>query len=50
MILEGGIAFSHADETDFESELDTRSIKPRPVLDDHMGELHFLTPRGNAAS
>ena len=30
MILEGGVAFSHADEADFESELDTRSIKRRP--------------------
>ena len=48
MILEGGIAFSHADEADFESELDTRSIKRRAVLDDQQGELHSLAPRGNA--
>ena len=29
MILDGGVAFSHADEADFESELDARSIKRR---------------------
>ncbi len=29
MILEGAVAFSHADQADFESELDTRSIKNR---------------------
>jgi putative nucleotidyltransferase with HDIG domain len=48
MILEGGVAFSHADQADFESELDTRSIKRRPVADDDQGELHSLAPRGNA--
>jgi two-component system chemotaxis response regulator CheY len=50
MILEGAIAFSHADETDFESELDTRSIKHRPTGADHQGELHSLAPRGNAVA
>ena len=48
MILEGGVAFSHADQSDFESELDTRSIKRRPVAVDQEGELHSLAPRGNA--
>jgi putative nucleotidyltransferase with HDIG domain len=48
MIVEGGVAFSHADEADFESELDTRSIKRRAAADDQQGELHSLTPRGNA--
>jgi putative nucleotidyltransferase with HDIG domain len=48
MILEGDVAFSHADEADFESELDTRSIKRRPAADDQEGELHSLAPRGNA--
>jgi putative nucleotidyltransferase with HDIG domain len=48
MIVEGGVAFSHADQADFESELDTRSIKRRAVADDQQGELHSLAPRGNA--
>ena len=48
MILEGGIAFSHADEADFESELDTRSIKNRSSAADEESELHSLAPRGNA--
>jgi putative nucleotidyltransferase with HDIG domain len=48
MILEGAIAFSHADEADFEFELDTRSIKNRSTEADHMGELHSPAPRGNA--
>ena len=48
MILEGGVAFSHADEADFESELDARSIKRRAVAADQQGELHSLAPRGNA--
>ena len=48
MILERGVAFSHADEADFESELDARSIKSRAVADDEHGELHSLAPRGNA--
>jgi putative nucleotidyltransferase with HDIG domain len=48
MILEGCVAFSHADETDFESELDARSIKNRSTTADDQGELHSPTPRGNA--
>ena len=40
MILEGGVAFSHADEADFESELDARSIKNRFRTADQQGELH----------
>jgi hypothetical protein len=48
MIVEGGVAFSHADAADFESELDTRSIKRRGGADDQQGELHSLAPRGNA--
>jgi putative nucleotidyltransferase with HDIG domain len=48
MILEGGVAFSHADEADFESELDARSIKNRSTTADDHGELHSPTPRGNA--
>ena len=48
MILEGGIAFSHADEADFESELDARSIKNRSSAADQESELHSLAPRGNA--
>ena len=48
MILEGAVAFSHADEADFESELDTRSIKNRSTAADDQGELHSLAPRGNA--
>ena len=49
MILEGTVAFSHADETDFEFELDARSIKNRSTAADQEGELHSLAPRGNAA-
>ena len=30
MIVSGAVDFSHADETDFEHELDARSIKQRP--------------------
>ena len=48
MIIERGIAFSHADSTDFESEVDTRSIKPPALAVDIKGELHSLAPRGNA--
>jgi putative nucleotidyltransferase with HDIG domain len=48
MILAGGVAFSHADERDFESELDTRSIKNGSRAADHLGELRSLAPRGNA--
>ena len=48
MILEGGVAFSHADEADFESELDARSIKNRSTTADDQGELHSPSPRGNA--
>jgi putative nucleotidyltransferase with HDIG domain len=48
MILAGGIVFSHDDETDFESELDTRSIKTRGSQVDQESELHSLAPRGNA--
>jgi putative nucleotidyltransferase with HDIG domain len=48
MILEGAIAFSHADEADFEFELDMRSIKNRSTAADHKDELHSLAPRGNA--
>jgi putative nucleotidyltransferase with HDIG domain len=49
MIIEKRVVFSHTDEADFESELDIRSIKRRTPAADHQGELHFLTPRGNAA-
>jgi putative nucleotidyltransferase with HDIG domain len=49
MIIEKRVAFSHTDEADFESELDVRSIKRRPPAADDQGELHSLTPRGNAA-
>jgi putative nucleotidyltransferase with HDIG domain len=49
MIIENRVAFSHTDEADFESELDVRSIKRRAPAADDQGELHFLTPRGNAA-
>jgi putative nucleotidyltransferase with HDIG domain len=49
MIIEKRVAFSHTDEADFESELDVRSIKRRAPAADDEGELHFLTPRGNAA-
>jgi putative nucleotidyltransferase with HDIG domain len=48
MILDGEVGFSHADETDFESELDTRSIKRDALPADHVGELHSFAPRGNA--
>jgi putative nucleotidyltransferase with HDIG domain len=48
IILEGAIVFSHADEADFEFELDTRSIKNRSAAVDHSGELHSPAPRGNA--
>jgi hypothetical protein len=50
MIVDGAVAFSHADEVDFESELDTRSIKNRSTAADHQGELHSLAPRGNAVA
>ena len=49
MIVTGSIAFSHADETDFESELDTRSIKKPSRPAENQGELHSFAPRGNAA-
>jgi putative nucleotidyltransferase with HDIG domain len=48
MILDGAVAFCHSDEADFESELDTRSIKNRSTAADQEGELHSLAPRGNA--
>jgi putative nucleotidyltransferase with HDIG domain len=49
MIIEKRVAFSHSDEADFESELDIRSIKRQGAAADDHGELHSLTPRGNAA-
>jgi HD-GYP domain-containing protein (c-di-GMP phosphodiesterase class II) len=48
MILDGAVAFCHSDEADFESELDTRSIKNWSTAADQEGELHSLAPRGNA--
>ena len=47
--IERRVAFSHTDEADFESELDIRSIKRQLPAADDQGELHSLTPRGNAA-
>ena len=49
MILERRVAFSHTDEADFESELDTRSIKRTRARVENRGELHSLPSRGNAA-
>ena len=49
MIVSGAVDFSHADETDFEHELDARSIKRARRSAENKGELHSLTPRGNAA-
>jgi len=48
MVVAGSVGFSHADETDFESELDARSIKKLLRTAENKGELHSLAPRGNA--
>jgi putative nucleotidyltransferase with HDIG domain len=50
MIVAGAVGFSHDDEADFESELDTRSIKRDTAPADHQGELLSLPSRGNAVS
>ena len=49
MVVTGSVEFSHADETDFEHELDARSIKQRRRRAENKGELHSFAPRGNAA-
>ena len=49
MIVSGAVGFSHADEADFESELDARSIKRGTRGAEKKGELHSFAPRGNAA-
>jgi putative nucleotidyltransferase with HDIG domain len=50
VILERRVIFSHTDATDFERELDTRSIKRHLLPAEYQGELHSLASRGNAMS